>query len=95
MLCSPNLFPEPLHSLDRPKRTFHKYQTRTNDHLYVEREKRSIGKYQLQCQPSDHWNKLPQVIRQQPTHSQFKIAFYDWDLSGYHSSTVNFASLFS
>ena len=95
ILYSPSLIPEPLHSLVRPKRTFHRYQTRTNDHLYVEREKRSIGKYQLKCQPSDHWNKLPQVIRQQPTHSQFKTAFYEWKLLGYHSSTLNFASLFS
>ena len=80
MLYSLYHIPEPLHSLVRPKCTFHKYQTRTNYHLYVEREKRSSGKYQLKYQPSDNWNKLPQEIRQQPTHSQFKTALYEWKL---------------
>ena len=43
-ILSPRFYAHPF-QIFRPKRTFHKYQTRTNDHLYVEREKCSVGEY--------------------------------------------------
>ena len=92
ILYAPNFIPQPLHNLVRPKQNFHKYQTRTNDQLYVEREKRSIGKHQLKCNPSLQWNNLPHEVRHQPTHGEFKVAFYEWKISNYNKSTLNFAT---
>ena len=84
ILYSPNLIPAPCIVLF----DLNTYSTNTKQALTI------TGKYQLKCQPSDHWNKVPQEICQQPTHSQFKTAFYEWNLLRYHSSTLTFASLF-
>ena len=59
--------------------------------IYSKKAKKSIGKRQLKCQPSQIWNKYPNYIKDTETHSEFKLAFFEWKLESYASSTLNFA----
>ena len=87
---SPKL-PEPLQSRIIPMQSVHSRNTRNKYQVYSQKEKNSIGKRQLKCQPSNTWNKYPSYIKTTETHSQFKTAFYEWKLESYNESSLNFA----
>ena len=71
--------------------SIHIRTTRNKHQVYSRKENRAFGKQQLKCQPSKTWNSYSIYMKTTQTHSQFKIAFYEWKLDEYTSSTLNFA----
>ena len=84
--------PRSFHGLILRTDNLHSHSTRNRSLINRVREKQNgSGSRQIKCQPSKKFNHLPTAIQTCQSHSSFKTLFYDWKLSSYEDSVLNFA----
>ena len=91
LLTGAKRLPVVLKKLIVPAKSIHQYRTRRNNSVYEVKPCRPLGRRLLKCKASKNWNDLPHDITVQPSHGEFKTAFYDFKLSSYKESDLNFA----
>ena len=61
--------------------------------LYEIKPRRAIAGRLMKCNATKYWNSLPQSITYQKTHGEFKNEFYNFKISSYRDSSLNFAPI--
>ena len=83
--------PSVLKKLIVPLKNIHSHNTRNKNLVYEVKPRHPIGGRLLKSNASKVWNRLPKNIILQETHGEFKNEFYNFKLSSYKESTLNFA----
>ena len=92
LLTGATKLPKVLNKLIIPIKNFHHHNTRRQNLVYEVKPRKPIGNRLLKCNASKQWNNLPKNIILRNTHGEFKSEFYNFKLSSYKDSTLNFAS---
>ena len=92
LLTGAKRLPKVLKKLIVPVKNIHSHNTRHQNAIYEVKPRRPIGNRLLKCNASKKWNKLPKSITLLDTHGEFKSEFYNFKLSSYDDSSLNFAS---
>ena len=91
LLTGAQRLPTVMKKLIVPTKKVHQHQTRQKNPVYFATTRRAIGKRLLKCNASQYFNTLPTNITSQETHGEFKKEFFQFILSSYKPSLLNFA----
>ena len=91
LLTGAKKLPSVLKKLIVPLKNIHSHNTRNKNLVYEVKPRHPIGGRLLKSNASKVWNRLPKNIILQETHGEFKNEFYNFKLSSYKESTLNFA----
>ena len=91
LLTGAQRLPNVMKKLIVPTKKVHQHQTRQKNPVYCAKSRRAIGKRLLKCNASQYFNTLPTNITSQETHGEFKKEFFQFILSSYKPSLLNFA----
>ena len=91
LLTGAKKLPTVLKKLIVPVKNIHTHNTRHQNLIYEVKPRRPIGNRLLKCNPSKKGNELPKTITLLNTHGEFKNEFYDFKLSSYKDSSLNFS----
>ena len=91
LLTGAKRLPIVLKKLIVPTKSIHQYTTRLQNSVYEVKPHRPIGQRLIKSKASKYWNDLPKEITLQESHGEFKKEFYDFKLSSYKDSDLNFA----
>ena len=65
----------------------------SNQYPHGIKPRRTIAGRLMKCNATKYWNSLPQSITYQKTHGEFKNEFYNFKISSYRDSSLNFAPI--
>ena len=93
LLTEDKKLPAVLKKLIVPAKNIHYHRTRHKRMLYEIKPRRAIAGRLMKCNATKYWNSLPQSITHQKTHGEFKNEFYNFKISSYRDSSLNFAPI--